>query len=275
MAAKPKKQATAEAEGAQQNETDGAAAAAAVGEAITDAVENGTLAAVQPTPPAPGEDAESVFDRRVERLGRIVEEADFDSGTALGDLRDCLIEVFKHRPKLWSAMTPSEQGDLSRHLQGVAKTVLRKVVTVIAQEESLTVDGVVAPQWSVKGDAIELKVKIDHVDGEVMMDVYKLAGHAVCIVSADDKRFASQRRDLPPADDQIKMAFADDAPAKPPADDSDLNPDDDDDAGNAGDDNDDEAAEIAAEERAHEAADLDDEGALLKIEDAADDFPPN
>jgi len=206
-------------------------------------------------PPAPGDDAETVFQRRLERLNTAVEFAQFDSGTAFGDLRDVILDLFKLRPKLWSAMIPSEQNDLSRHVEGVAKGIIRKVVLVIAQEESLTIEGTLLSKFAVNGESVEAKVKIDNVDRDVLNNIFMMSSHKVVIVSADDKRFQSMRRELPAADDQLGMEFASDMPVekvtrppepapKPekthPADDSDLagedEPDADDDQGEEGDD---------------------------------------
>ncbi len=198
------------------------------------AVDTAPAPAADPVPAAPGEDAETVFDRRLERLNRIVEEAEFDTGTALGDLRDCIIDLFKHRPKVWSAMSQSEQQDTIRAVEKMGQQIMRKMVLVIAQDESESIQGTLDPKFSVKGDSIELKVKVDHIDGDVLLLAYELADHKVVLVSADDKRFSSQRRDVPTDPDQLPMTFADDKPKAPteikstppaapaPADDSDL-----------------------------------------------------
>lgn len=180
-------------------------------------------------PAAPGEDADTVFERRMDRLTRIAGEADFETGTALGDLRDVLLDLFRHRPKLWSAMSAGEQQDMARHVEKVAQQVLRKVVVSIAQEDMENIQATFLGDFSVKGESIQAKIKIDHVDGESLLAAYALAGHKIIIVSADEKRFAAQRRDVDIMPDQLPMTFADDkpkapepAPAAPPADDSDL-----------------------------------------------------
>jgi len=192
-------------------------------------------AVADPVPPAPGEDHEAVFNRRLDRLTTLVEEAEFESGTALGDMVETMTELFKHRPAVWSAMSASDQRDVVRHLQDVCKSILRKVVLVIAEEDSHTIQGTLMPAFAVKGEAIEGKLKIEGVNDDVMIDVYRLAGHRVVIVSADDKRFSSARREPQIMPDQNEMRFADDGggkpsapseirsePPKPPADDADL-----------------------------------------------------
>jgi hypothetical protein len=187
------------------------------------------------TPPAPGDEPDAVFARRMDRLMLAAEQAEFESGTIVGDLRAALLDLFRLRPQLWSAMKPSDQNDLSRQLEKVAQSLVRKIVQIVAEEESLTVAGTFLGKFAVNGEAVEAKIKIDNVDADVMLDIYKMSGHRIVLVSADDKRFASSRRDHPNGDDQIPMAFAEDKPKAPseirtdppvaPAGDTDLNPD--------------------------------------------------
>lgn len=181
-------------------------------------------ATVNETPVAPGDDPASVFERRLDRLTTLVEEAQFESGTAFGDLRDCILDLFKHRPALWSAMGQSDQRDLIRHVEATAKQVLSKIVLAVAEDESETIQATLLGQFTVKGEAIEAKLKIEQANSDVLLDLYAMAGHRVVIVSADDKRFMSARRDAPTEPDQREIAFADPAPTPPshPADDSDL-----------------------------------------------------
>lgn len=168
-------------------------AAAATSEALEsdETVEETAEAPVSPA--APGDDPETVFQRRLDRLTALVEDAEFESGTALGDLVECVVDLFKHRPALWSAMSQSDQRDLIRHVEGICKKALAKVVLVVAQEESETIEATLLGQFAVKGEAIEAKLKIEHADAEVVLDVYKLAGHRVVLINADDKRFSAKR----------------------------------------------------------------------------------
>jgi hypothetical protein len=196
-------------------------------------------------PPAPGDDSESVFERRLGRLTTIVEEAEFESGTALGDIVELILDLFKHRPKLWSTMSNDEQKTVVRTIETTAKDVLKKVVLVIAQEDSITLQGTFLGQFNVKGETIEAKVKIEGVDDEVLSHAFRLAGHKVVLVSADDKRFSSKRREPETIPDQVAMRFADDVKADrpkeveaPPKDDSDLADGADDDNGGQDDDGD-------------------------------------
>lgn len=180
-----------------------------------------------------------MFERRIARLTSLVENAEFEGGSAFGDLRDCILDLYKQRPKLWSAMPPSEQTDLVRHIEGIAKQVLEKVVLVIAQEDDLTIEGTLLPAFNVKGESVEVKIKLDHVLADDLPDIYRLTGHKVVIVDASSKRFMSARREHNLGKDQPDLPFASSAPSAPreivsptpaehPADDSDLAGEDDD-----------------------------------------------
>lgn len=187
------------------------------------------------TPPAPGDDPESVFDRRLDRLTSIAIGAQFEAGTAFGDARDCILDLFKHQPKSWSAMTPSEKNSAVKVVEAAARQIVHKVVLVVAQEESNTVQGTLDKKWIVNGEVIELKIKLEQIDNDTLFDVHKLGGHRVVIVSADDKRFMSARGSQDQGTDQIDLPLdpfpaKSETPATPPAapeGDTDLNPDDD------------------------------------------------
>lgn len=159
------------------------------------------------TPAAPGDDAESVFDRRLARLTRLATEAEFESGTAFGDIRDLMLDQYKHQVKPWAQMTPSEKNTIVKHCESVAGIAIGKIVLVIAQEDSEIVQGTLDKKWTVNGESIELKVKLAEVHNDTLIDVLKLAGQRVVLVSADSKRFMSARRSQDQGDDQVAMQF--------------------------------------------------------------------
>ena len=181
------------------------------------------------TPPAIDAESEenAVERRRLERLARIVEEAEFESGSAVGDIRDCLRELFKTRDKPFHLLDANGRRDLDNILTKVAQGVVRKVVIAIAEEDSVTLQATMADKLAVNGDALEAKFKVDHVDKETLMDAFNLAGQKIVIVSASDKRFLGARKPNDPGETQVDMPFADppavaeERPA-PPADDTDL-----------------------------------------------------
>lgn len=165
--------------------------------------------ASEPTPPAPGDDPDSVFERRVSRLANIAETAEFESGTAFGDLRDTVLDMFRASPALWSSMDSNQQRDMGRRVEGMCRTVLEKVVRVVAEEDLPTIQATVLPAFNTKGDTVELKVKVDHIDAETLLEIYRLAGHKVVLISADAKAMMNQRREVKIDPDQLGLSFAD------------------------------------------------------------------
>jgi len=175
------------------------------------------------------DEVSEAYQRRMDRLVRIVEEAEFESGTAVGDIRDVLRELFKARDKAYHLLDANERRTLDDQLTKVAQLVVRRVVLIIAEEESVTLQGTMLDALSVKGETLEVKFKVEHVDKDVLMDAYNLAGQRVVVVSASDKRFGGARRPNDPGERQVEIPFAEakfaeDKPpaAAPPADDSDL-----------------------------------------------------
>lgn len=134
-------------------------------------------------------DAETVFDRRMERFMTIVEEARFEAGNAFGILRDTILDLFKHRPSSWQGMDNQAQRDTIRAIEDASKDIIGKLVLVIAQEDCPTIHATMLDKLAVNGEAVEVKLKIEHVNADVLLDVYKMAGQRVVIVSADDRRF--------------------------------------------------------------------------------------
>src|SRR5215213_213236 len=78
----------------------GAAAGTAEAEEEARASAEEEAPATEPAEPASeGEDHITQFEKRCERLIGIVEDAEFESGTLVGDIRDTMLEIFKNRPK--------------------------------------------------------------------------------------------------------------------------------------------------------------------------------
>lgn len=186
------------------------------------------------TAEATGSDEDHVtqFERRVERLTEIALEAEFSGGSLVGDIRDALLDTFKHRPKPWSQMSQDEMRDMNKGLETIAKVLIRKIVLVVAEEDDVSVPATLKG-YSVKGDTFQLKVEASG-DEDVALELFRMDGHDVVILRADARRFHGQKREAEVIPDQASLGFADDEP-KPapdhPADDSDLSGDDDDEDG--------------------------------------------
>lgn len=155
--------------------------------------------------PEAEESLETEFERRVARLTEIAEEAEFESGSLVGDIRDALVDIFKNRPKPWSQLSEAEQRDLHKGLEQSAKMVLKKLVLVIAEEDDVSVQAVLKG-YSVKGDAFKLTVEAKG-DADTALELFKMDGHDVVLIRADSKRFHGQKRDGEVQPDQPALEF--------------------------------------------------------------------
>lgn len=157
-------------------------------------------------------DAQTVFDRRTERLLSIVEETRFEAGNAFGILRDTILDLFKHRPSQWQGMDNQAQRDTIRAIEDASKNIIGKLVLVMAQEDCPTIHATMLDKLAVNGEALEAKLKIDHVNAGVLLDVYKMAGQRVVVVSADDRRFMGARTTPQTDPDQPDLPIGGDMP---------------------------------------------------------------
>lgn len=139
------------------------------------------------------EDHIAEFEKRIETLVSIANDAEFESGSLVGDIRDTMLDIFKNRPKPWSAMSESEQRDVAKALENVAKTFIRKTVVVVAEEDLFSVMGQLKG-YSGKGGTFKLNVEA-RGDEETARELFNMDGHDVVIMSADAQRFLGQKQD--------------------------------------------------------------------------------
>lgn len=166
-----------------------------------------------------GDDHIAAFEKQMERLVGIAENAEFESGTLVGDIRDTQLDIFRNRPKPWSAMSETEQRDLAKALENVAKLFIKKVVIVVAEEDTISVRATLKGYSADGGDVFKLKGEA-RGDEQTAIDLFRMDGHDVVIMSADAQRFLGQRKDADISVDQPPFGFSD-AP-KGPENDEDL-----------------------------------------------------
>jgi hypothetical protein len=197
--------------------------------AVNDTIEEGPQPLTEGATAAPGgapeEDHVTAFERQMERLVRIVDESDFETGSLRGDIRDTMLDVIKSRPKPWSQMSELEQRDLVRALDAVTTGIVKKAVFVMAEQDDLSVHATLKG-YSADGGTFKLKL-VASGDMDTAKQLYSLDGHEVVLISADSKRFQGARKEPQIDPDQPGLKFSDqvitsDPPAKTPEDDTDL-----------------------------------------------------
>lgn len=194
------------------------------GEAPDPLAEKASAETVQDLTPAggsePADDHITAHDRAIERLQRIAEEAAFESGSLVGDIRDALLDLFRARPKPWSQMSAGEQADTNRTLEQMAKNLLRKLVIVLAEEEDVSIHATLKG-YAVDGETFKLKVQAKG-DEQTATELFRMDGHEIILIRADARRHFGQRRDAEVVPDQPELGFESSSLPPPPDDDSDL-----------------------------------------------------
>jgi hypothetical protein len=154
-------------------------------------------------------DGETAHDRNLEKLEDIAIEAEFESGTLVGDLRDLMLRLYKERAKNWSQCSASEQRDIVAMSTDVAKKVIKKVVRVVAEQDANSVHATLKGYNAGEGFDIKLKANADE---ETALELFRMQGHEVIIISADARKFEGQKRDADIEEDQAPLPFSDPKP---------------------------------------------------------------
>lgn len=151
------------------------------------------------------EDHITEFEKQLERLQAIALDANFSSGSLVGDIRDVLLDTFKLRPKAWSQHSEAEQRDLAKALENVAKTVISKVVLVVAEQDEISVSATLKG-YSAKGGTFKLNAEA-RGDQETALQLFDMDGHDVIIMSADSARFTGQAKPAAVEPDQPGLSL--------------------------------------------------------------------
>jgi hypothetical protein len=131
--------------------------------------------------------------------------------TALGDLRDMLLDTMKHEhnPLPWHMRKESEQKATIERVTTAAAYAVDRLVEIIAAEGRRTMKGKLIKVVSSKGE-IQTQVNFDRFD-ELRHDLFDAQGLSVLLAIADATSFTGTRGDVPINFDQGAM-FRDDGP---------------------------------------------------------------
>lgn len=136
--------------------------------------------------PVAGEDVTEA----VSALECVIDSCEMALKTLRGDVRDALLEIFKHRPKPWSACSEMEQRDIAGALDDVAERLVNKTARVIAAEGN---DAVSATLESVTmKDGLKITAKaVFSIDAVDMLAGAQ--GGEILIVNSNSRRMMHQR----------------------------------------------------------------------------------
>lgn len=167
-----------------------------------------------------GRDYESESAAGVEEIEAIAENLSLDEVRYLtGDLRDAVIEQFKHRPRPWSQLSSAEQKDLVSAVEFGIGVMARKAVKLVASRGAQAVQGKLK-SYKDAGEKIVVTLEVVAASSEDIVALHSAVNKDVVVTSADAGDFSGQRRPAENLPDQPDLEFAD--PEDPLHDDSDL-----------------------------------------------------
>jgi hypothetical protein len=151
-------------------------------------------------------------------LEAAAERAEVIAASLVGDIRDTMMEVFKHRPKAWSQMLAGEQKDVATALEYAAKVIVNKAVLALAAEDRPSIKAVFKGYADKAGELTGTVKFVDVQDADVLA-LHRASGKTILLVVADSQAFSGQRREADVDADQKDMEFE----ADKDDDDADLN----------------------------------------------------
>lgn len=160
-----------------------------------------------------------------DRMAGLVTAAEMDVATLVGDVRDVMLDMFKVRPKPWSAMEQAEQMDVARAIEYAAKELVGKVVDLVKSEGlDSPIKAILETYQEAKDGTIKGAIKIKTVDdadtAAVISRLHGCRGKMVLMVKASPEDYSGQRGEVETDADQRGLQF--EAGNDHPADDADL-----------------------------------------------------
>ncbi len=147
----------------------------------------------------------------LDRLENTVNEVTLGTASLVADVTETILELFKRRPKPWSACSPQEQRDVAKVAQFAAKELVKNIVTVVAANNRpsirATLDGISVT------DKIVGKFKLNSLPedqmAETLAELYHANRKTILIITADSGEYETTNRD-PVEPEEPELQFAGD-----------------------------------------------------------------
>ena len=145
----------------------------------------------------------------LERLEELAVDYAIDTHSMVSDLRDAQLEIFKHRPKPWGAMTEDEQRAVADALEHSAKELVRRAVEAIAARGKKPVRVLLTKISMGDGIVVTGKVKaLGEVEtDEAVMTLHHSRNKIVMLTVADVSDFTRENPDADIDADQPDLDF--------------------------------------------------------------------
>ncbi|MDZ7824521.1 MAG: hypothetical protein U5K75_11125 [Ahrensia sp.] len=151
-------------------------------------------------------DADVEVAASVTALEAVPESCEMALKTLQGDLRDALLEVFKHRPKPWSACSETEQRDIAYGLEDISEKLVAKAARIIASKGFEAVSATLESVTIKEGLKITAKAVFSTHAIEMLAGAQ---GGEILIVNCDAGRMMHQRAPVKIDKDQPELIESD------------------------------------------------------------------
>ena len=153
---------------------------------------------------------EAEIQTAVDRMSAIVDDMPFDPSTLQGDVRDCIVEVIKTRPKPWSQLSENEQRVVIQAAEYTAKKIVENAVdAIMSAGKDDPVKAILESYTEKDGIKVTLKVKTMSEDDslQAVQALHTARGKMVLLTKASPADYAGQRGDHPIDPDQPGLEF--------------------------------------------------------------------
>lgn len=145
----------------------------------------------------------------VDRLELLGQKAELDIDFLLGDVREFFLDMFKTRPRPWSACSEAEQRDIVAACDHSARDFIRQTVELVRADGRDSIRALLE-SYSEK-DGIKATIKIKPVDEDdalaAVIGLHKAQGKHVLVTVASADDYTGQRRESEIQPDAPSMSF--------------------------------------------------------------------
>lgn len=122
------------------------------------------------------------------------DDIDLQKDTLTGDVRDAILDRFRHNQLSWGMMREDQQRAFAHDVDGFARNLVRQVVDIVAAEDRPVIRaklGEVKGKKDVGGD-IEAKIVLPGTS-EYRHALFDARGLSVMLIVADAEQFGDER----------------------------------------------------------------------------------
>lgn len=145
----------------------------------------------------------------IDRLAKLAADTEISSKHLVADVRDYMLDQFKHAPKPWHKMSENEQADMAANYEDSASGLVQKIIEHVRANGQEPIRAILDSYGEKAG--IEAKIKIKTFDDTeaiaAVTSLHKARGKLVLITIADTSDIQGEDREPEVMPDAPEMAF--------------------------------------------------------------------